>query len=155
MSISKGISRPETISFRSSFLCPETISFGLIPKLQVSASLKLIGPSGTARPGHLKSIVSGTLPKLIVSVDNKLLLKLLVSGGLCHLLILIISETFLGAPKPHSFQSVCSRRWTARLVSSMVVRAARPILTAADRASITEKQSNNTQCMTELTEGGL
>jgi hypothetical protein len=37
---------------RHSFICPETISFGLIPKLQVSASLKLVGLPGTARLDH-------------------------------------------------------------------------------------------------------
>jgi hypothetical protein len=106
ISISKGISAPETISFRSSFVRPETMSFGLIPKPQVSAGLKLIGPPGTVRPGQLKAIVSGTLPKLIVSVHNKLLLKPLVSGTLIPLPILIVSETFLGPPKQLYFRSV-------------------------------------------------
>jgi hypothetical protein len=96
---------PEAISFRSSFVRSETISFGLIPKLQASAGLKLIGPPGTVRPGNLKAIVSGTLPKLIVSVDNKLLLKSLVSGALIPLPILVISEAFLGPPKQHYFPS--------------------------------------------------
>jgi hypothetical protein len=49
LGVSERISRLEAISFRSSFICRETIMCGLIPKLQVITSLKPIGPPGTVR----------------------------------------------------------------------------------------------------------
>jgi hypothetical protein len=76
---------------------------------------------GRAVPGgpigfRLADTFWGSSPKLIVSRQIKLLLKLMVSGLVIPLLILRISGMFLGAPKLLYFRSVAvfqSLYWVA------------------------------------------
>jgi hypothetical protein len=69
---------------------PETIAFRF-PGRTV--------PGGPMSFRSAETCSFGIKPSLIVSGRTKLLLKLMVSGALIPLLILIISETFLDAPK--------------------------------------------------------
>jgi hypothetical protein len=86
-------------------LSTETISFGSVPE---TIDFRCPGrdvPDGPMSFRLADTCSFGINPKLIVSGQTKLLLKLMVSGLLIPLLILVISETFLGAQKQLYFRS--------------------------------------------------
>jgi hypothetical protein len=76
-------------------LCTETISFESVSETVAFRCPGRTVPGGpmSFRPAETCSF--GIKPKLIVPWRRKLLLKLMVSGTLIPLLILIISEMFL------------------------------------------------------------
>jgi hypothetical protein len=86
-------------------LCTEIISFGSVPEIIVFRCPGRAVPGGPIGFRLADTFCFGIKPKTYLSGQIKLLLKLI----LIPLLILRISGTFLGAPKPHYIFPECDR----------------------------------------------